>query len=58
MQTYLLSKRFNRVFSLSLRVRDQWAVASGSPYVKPDAQHNGTIDILADFKIDTNTFVH
>jgi len=57
-QTYLLSKRFNRVFSLSLRVRDQWAVASGSPYVKPDAQHNGTIDILADFKIDTNTFVH
>lgn len=54
-QTYLLSKRFNRVFSLSLRVRDQWAVASGSPYVKPDAQHNGTIDILADFKVDTNS---
>jgi hypothetical protein len=54
-QTYLLSKRFDRVFSLSLRVRDQWAVASGSLYVKPDAQHNGTIDILADFKIDTNS---
>ena len=29
-QTYLLSKRFNREFSLSLRVRDQWAVPSGS----------------------------
>ncbi len=55
-QTYLLTKRFNRVFSLSLRARDQWAVASGSPYVKPDAQHNGTIDVLADFKIDTNSF--
>jgi hypothetical protein len=54
-QTYLLTKRFNRVFSLSLRARDQWAVASGSPYVKPNAQHNGTIDVLADFKIDTNT---
>jgi hypothetical protein len=54
-QTYLLTKRFNRVFSLSLRARDQWAVASGSPYVKPNAQHNGTIDVLADFKVDTNT---
>jgi hypothetical protein len=30
-------------------------VASGSPYVKPNAQHTGTIDILADFKLDTNT---
>jgi hypothetical protein len=53
-QTYLLTKRFNRVFSLSLRTRDQWAAASGSPCVKPNVQHNGTIDVLADFKIDTN----
>jgi hypothetical protein len=57
-QTYLLTKRFNRVFSLSLRAKDQWAVASGAPYVKPNSQHNGTIDILADFKVDTNTFAH
>lgn len=55
-QTYLLSKRFNRVFTLSLRAKDQWAVASGAPYVRPNSQHNGSIDILADFKVDTNSF--
>jgi hypothetical protein len=55
-QTYILTKRFNRVFALSLRARDQWTVQGlPSPYLKPNAQHNGTIDVLADFKIDTNT---
>jgi hypothetical protein len=53
-QTYLITKRFNRVFALSLRARDQWQVPQGAPYVKPNAQHNGTIDVLADFKVDTN----
>ncbi len=55
-QTYLLTKRFNRVFSLTARLRDQWTVPSGVPYVIPNAQHNGTVDVLADFKIDTNSF--
>jgi hypothetical protein len=55
-QTYLLTHRFNRVFALSFRLRDQWSVKSGAPYVYPNSQHNGTVDVLADFKIDTNTF--
>jgi hypothetical protein len=53
-QTYLLTKRFDRVFALSLRLRDQWAVPQGAPYVKPNTQHNGTVDVLADFRVDTN----
>jgi hypothetical protein len=53
-QTYFLTKRFNRVFALSLRTRSQWSVAQGVPYLKPNSQHNGTVDVLADFKIDTN----
>ena len=54
-QTYLLTKRFNRVFALSLRARDQWSIQGiTSTYAKPNSQHNGTIDVLADFKIDTN----
>jgi hypothetical protein len=53
-QTYLITKRFNRVFALTLRDRDQWSIPQGAPYVKPNAQHNGSIDILADFRVDTN----
>lgn len=57
-QTYLFTKRFNRVLAVSMRLRDQWTVPSGAPYVRPNAQHNGTVDLLADFKLDTNTFLH
>jgi hypothetical protein len=54
-QTYLFTKRFNRVFALTLRDRDQWTVQGlPSPYLKPNAQHNGSIDVLADFKVDLN----
>jgi hypothetical protein len=53
-QTYLLSKRFNRVLTLSLRDKTQWQLPQGAPYVVPNAQHNGSFDVLADFKIDTN----
>jgi hypothetical protein len=53
-QTYFLTKRFNRVFAVSIRNRSQWSVQQGVPYLKPNAQHNGTIDLLADFKVDLN----
>jgi hypothetical protein len=54
-QTYLLTKRFNRLFALTLRAKDQVGTA-GNPYVYPNALHNGAVDVLADFKIDTNHF--
>jgi hypothetical protein len=57
-QTYLLTKRFNRAFALTLRERDQWGSPQGAPYVTPNAIHNGSIDILADFKLDGNTLGH
>ena len=53
--TLYLTSAFNRVFALSLRARDQWSIQGiTSTYAKPNSQHNGTIDVLADFKIDTN----
>ncbi len=56
-QTYLVTKSFNRVFALTLRGRDQWTVQGlPSPYLKPNAQHNGSIDVLGDFKVDLNSF--
>jgi hypothetical protein len=57
-QTYLFTKRFDRVLAVSIRLRDQTALAIGAPYVRPNAQHNGTVDLLADFKLDTNAFLH
>ncbi len=55
-QTYFFTKRFTPVFAISLRVRDQW-VTRGTPVVFPNAQHNGSIDVIANFHLDPNTLL-
>jgi hypothetical protein len=53
-QSYIFTKRFNKLLAISVRDKTQTGVIQGAPYVGPNAQHNGSFDILADFKIDTN----
>jgi hypothetical protein len=64
--TYLLTKKFNSVFSLGLRYKWQTedimgnyylsASPSGLPYPYPQAQRVGSIDVLGTFHLDTNSF--
>jgi hypothetical protein len=53
-QSYVFSKRFNKILTISVRDKTQTSVIQGAPYVGPNAQHNGSLDVLADFKVDTN----
>jgi hypothetical protein len=56
--TLSVTKKFNEFFSLSVRSSNVHAVEQGYPYPVPNATHNEVIDVLADFHLDTNRFIH
>jgi hypothetical protein len=47
------TKKVNDYLSLSVRTSNVHAVEQGYPFPVPNATHNRTIDVLADFHIDT-----
>jgi hypothetical protein len=52
------TKKFSDFFSLSVRSSNVHAVEQGYPYQVPNATHNEVFDLLADFHVDTNRFMH
>jgi len=54
----VLAKRFNSVFSLSLRARQYFQHTQGAPFPSPDVIHLGSVDVIGTFHIDTNTLFH
>jgi hypothetical protein len=54
----LLSKRFNSVFTLSLRAREYFQHPQGAPFPAPDIIHLGSVDVIGTFHVDTNSLFH
>jgi hypothetical protein len=52
------TKKFSDTFSLTLRTQDQHYAAQGFPFPAPNVDHTESIDVLADFHIDTNQLIH
>jgi hypothetical protein len=52
------TKKFNNIFSLSMRVQDQHYAIQGFPYPAPNANHVQSIDVLGDFHFDLNQLIH
>jgi hypothetical protein len=53
-----VTKKFNNVFSLTLRDQNQHYAPQGAPYAFPNVNHVESIDVLADFHLDTNKLGH
>lgn len=49
-----LTKKFSDFFSLTIRDQNQHFAPQGMPYPYPNVNHVESIDVLADFHIDTN----
>jgi hypothetical protein len=52
------TKKFSNTFSLTLRTQDQHYAPQGYPFPTPNVNHVESIDVLADFHVDLNTFGH
>jgi hypothetical protein len=53
-----ITKKFNNVFSLTLRSQNDHYAPQGAPYAYPNVSHEESIDVLADFHVDTNKLAH
>lgn len=49
-----VTKKFNNFFSLTIRDQNQHFAPQGAPYAFPNVNHVESVDVLADFHIDTN----
>jgi hypothetical protein len=52
------TKKFNDFFSLTMRAQNQNFAKQGYPYQVPNVAHTESIDLSADFHVDTNRLVH